>query len=84
MQKMAPEDISVEGMDFEPKVEAWMKEHTVGEIKALAHEIEDLGEGADEIEEFYADLRSIEKDFVKHKQHGHYAAVGKVPDTVLV
>ncbi len=81
---MKLEDINVEGMEFEPEIETWMKVHTVGEIKALAHEIEEHGEGADEIEEFYTDLRSIEKDFVKHKQHGHYAVVGKVPETVLV
>ncbi len=84
MQKMAPEDISVEGMGFEPEIETWMKEHTVGEIKALALEIEEHGEGAEEIEEFYADLRSIEKDFTKHRQHGHYAVMGKVAETVLV
>ena len=81
---MKLEDINVEGMEFEPEIETWMKVHTVGEIKALAHEIEEHGEGADEIEEFYTDLRSIEKDFVKHKQQGHYAVVGSVPESVLV
>ncbi len=69
---MKLEDVYVEGMEFEPDVEAWMKKHTVAEVKALAHEVEAHGEGADDLEEFYVELKSIEKDFAKHKDHGHY------------
>ncbi|MGD1061337.1 MAG: hypothetical protein ABR879_07745 [Methanomassiliicoccales archaeon] len=81
---MKLEDVYIEGLEFEPEVMAWMKTHTVGDIKALTAEIEAHGEGAGEIEEFYSDLRSIEKDFVKHREHGHYAPRGPVPETVLV
>jgi len=81
---MKLDDVNVEGLEFEPEIEAWMKTHTVGEIKALAHEVEEHGEGANEIEEFYLDLRNIEKDFVRHRAHGHYATTGAVPETILV
>jgi len=71
--QMKLEDVYVEGLEFEPDVEAWMKKHTVGEVKALAHEVEAHGEPADDLEEFYTELRSIEKEFTKHKDHGHYS-----------
>lgn len=66
------EDIYVEGMDFEPDVVAWMKAHNVREIKALAEEIEDHGEDAGEVKEFYRELKTIEKDWHKHSMNGHY------------
>ena len=70
---MKLQDVYIVGMEFEPDVEAWMKTHTVGEVKALAHEVEEHGADAEDLEEFYRELRSIEKDFDKHKVHGHYA-----------
>jgi hypothetical protein len=76
---MKLQDVYVEGIEFEPEVEAWMKAHTVREIKALAMEIEGLGEDANELKEFYAELRSIEKDFTKHRANGHYAVAVAAP-----
>ena len=66
------EDIYVEGLEFEPEVIAWMKAHSVHEMKALAEEIEDHGEDASDLRTFYKELRSIEKDWAKHKVNGHY------------
>lgn len=66
------EDIYVEGLDFEPDVIAWMKCHSVREVKALAEEVEEHGEDAGNIEEFYKELKSIEKDWHKHSSEGHY------------
>lgn len=76
---MKLQDVYVEGMEFEPEVEAWMKAHTVREIKALAMEIEGLGEDASELKEFYVELRSIEKDFAKHRVNGRYAVAVPAP-----
>jgi transposase len=66
------EDIYVEGLEFEPEVIAWMKSHSVHEIKALAEEVEEHGEDSSELREFYKELRAIEKDWAKHKVDGHY------------
>jgi len=66
------EDVYVEGLEFEPDVIAWMKTHSVHEIKALAEEVEDHGEDAGELKEFYKELRTIEKDWHKHASQGHY------------
>ena len=66
------EDIYVEGLEFEPEVIAWMKAHSVHEMKALAEEIENHGEDASDLRCFYKELRSIEKDWAKHKVNGHY------------
>jgi transposase len=66
------EDIYIEGLEFEPEVVAWMKSHSVHEIKALAEEVEEHGEDPSELKEFYKELRSIEKDWAKHKVDGHY------------
>lgn len=66
------EDIYVEGLDFEPEVIAWMKAHSVREMKALAEEVEEHGEDARELKEFYKELRAIEKDWAKHSMSGHY------------
>jgi hypothetical protein len=66
------EDVYVEGLDFEPDVIAWMKAHNVREVKALAEEIENHGEDAGELKEFYKELKIIEKDWHKHAANGHY------------
>jgi transposase len=66
------EDIYVEGLEFEPEVIAWMKSHSVHEIKALAEEVAEHGEDPSELKEFYKELRTIEKDWATHKVNGHY------------
>ena len=66
------EDVYVEGLDFEPDVIAWMKTHSVREIRALAEEVEDHGEDARDIKEFYKELKTIEKDWNRHAAQGHY------------
>ncbi len=66
------EDAYVEGLEFEPDVIAWMKAHCVREIRALAEEVEEHGENAVELKDFYKELKSIEKDWSKHSQNGHY------------
>lgn len=72
------EDIYIEGLEFEPEVIAWMKAHNVREIKALAEEIEDHGEDASGLKEFYKELKAIEKDWAKHAAGGHYHVEEKV------
>lgn len=72
MSRTKLEDIYVEGLEFEPEVVAWMKSHSVREIKALAEEVEEHGEDSSELKEFYKELRTIEKDWAKHKVNGHY------------
>lgn len=71
------EDIYVEGLEFEPDVIAWMKAHNVREVKALAEEVEEHGEDARSLKEFYKELRAIEKDWAKHAANGHYQAEEK-------
>jgi transposase len=66
------EDVYVEGLEFEPDVIAWMKAHSVHEVKALAEEIEEHGESAAELKEFYKELKQIEKDWKRHSVEGHY------------
>ncbi|MEM0448306.1 MAG: hypothetical protein QW520_00570 [Methanomassiliicoccales archaeon] len=58
-----PEDVYLEGMEFEPDVVEWMKQHKVREIKALAKEVEEHGEDASELKEFYKELKKIEKEW---------------------
>jgi len=70
--RMKLEDVYVEGLDFEPDVIAWMKTHSVREIRALAEEVEDHGEDARDIKEFYKELKTIEKDWNRHAAQGHY------------
>jgi len=71
------EDVYVEGLDFEPEVIAWMKAHTIREVRALAEEVEDHGEDAHDLKDFYKELRTIEKDWEKHQTEGHYHSDGK-------
>jgi hypothetical protein len=52
-------------IEFDPKEIAWMKTHTVGDMKALANEVEEHGEDASELIEFYANLRGIEIDYAE-------------------
>jgi hypothetical protein len=73
------EDIYVEGLEFEPEVIAWMKAHSVREIKSLAEEVEEHGEDAKSLKEFYKELRAIEKDWAKHAAGGHYHVEEKQP-----
>ena len=52
--------ISKHGMDFGPDVKAWMKSHTLGDVKSLAARIERKGDDASEIWEFANALSEIE------------------------
>ena len=72
LMKPKLEDIYVEGLEFEPEIIAWMKAHSVREVKALAEEVEEHGEDARALKEFYKELRAIEKDWAKHAANGHY------------
>lgn len=51
---------SMQGMDFDPQVKAWMKAHTVGDLKVLATSMECKGEDASVLREFVQALSEIE------------------------
>jgi hypothetical protein len=60
MQAMNNRHGSLRENDFDPEVIAWMKTHTVGDLKNLAREIESKGEIANGIMETVQVLEEIE------------------------
>ncbi len=46
--------------DFDPRTKAWMKTHTVGDLKNLAREMESKGENASELLDIIQTLEGIE------------------------
>ena len=62
------------GNEFNPKEIAWMKTHTVGDLKVLAHEVEEHGEDASDLMVFYTDLHGIEHDYAEFIRT-RYAAI---------
>ncbi len=47
------------GTEFEPRVEEWMKDHTIGDLRNLALSIENKGEDATEVLNFISDLCAL-------------------------
>jgi len=47
-------------MDFGPEAVAWMKAHTLGDLKSLAANMESKGEDASKLWEFAHTLHEIE------------------------
>jgi len=52
---------SVRGGDFDPAIEAWMKSHTVGDLKALAMSKKSKGENVSGIMAALQALEEIEQ-----------------------
>ena len=52
---------SIRGHEFDPRIEAWLRTHTVGDLKILAREMESKGENTHDIHEVLQDLELIEK-----------------------
>jgi crotonobetainyl-CoA:carnitine CoA-transferase CaiB-like acyl-CoA transferase len=46
--------------DFDPQVIAWMKTHTIDDLKHLASEMESKGENVNDVMEVIQDLEEIE------------------------
>mgnify|MGYP001168580348 CR=1 FL=1 len=42
--------------DFDPSVEEWMKDHTIGDLRNLASSLESKGDDATEVREFISEL----------------------------
>lgn len=53
---------SIRGGDFDPDIEAWMKSHTVGDLKALAMSKKSKGENVSGIVAALQALEEIEQD----------------------
>jgi hypothetical protein len=52
---------SIRGHEFDPRIEAWLRTHTVGDLKILAREMESKGENVHGIHEVLHALDLIEK-----------------------
>jgi hypothetical protein len=52
---------SIRGHEFDPRIEAWLRTHTVGDLKILAREMESKGENIHDIQEVLHALDLIEK-----------------------
>jgi hypothetical protein len=50
---------SIRGDDFDPEIKTWLKTHTVGDLKALAIEMENQGEDIRGIMETIQTLQAI-------------------------